>query len=293
MIHPIGLRAAMAAALVFAFVLAVAAAPASAERVKFSGAKGTGYPSVDEVSATLQMPTGASGKVPAVIILHGSGGIDGRGEFHARALNEAGFATLEVFMFEKGRRPKSGHTNTLTHGFGALVYLAGRPDIDPKRIGVMGFSWGGNMSLRMSSKPINDAFAGSLGGLRFAAHAPFYAVWWTHTRIVTAPDAQGYGDYKAFTGAPVMLFAGGADDYGGPEDSKEFLAALPAEAKGLFSLQFYPDATHGWDTPGDRRRTVDDPVSHRGSGGQVRFWSDRSVAEDSRQKMVAFFTKHL
>ena len=92
------------------------------------------------VSATLEMPETATRPVPAVVVLHGSGGIDGRGEFHAKALRKVGYATLEVFMFEPGNRFKEGHISTLTHDYGALAYLEGRRDIIPAKIGALGFS---------------------------------------------------------------------------------------------------------------------------------------------------------
>ena len=61
-----------------------------------------------QVAGYLVLPTGeAKGRVPAVVILHGSGGIYGRGEFHAKALNAAGIATLEVLMFTSGNRPRT------------------------------------------------------------------------------------------------------------------------------------------------------------------------------------------
>src|SRR5262245_48787799 len=78
----------------------IAAAEALATEVSFPGAVAEGYPKIAEVAGYLVFPTGeAKGQVPAVVILHGSSGIDGRGEFHAEALNAAGIATLEVLMF--------------------------------------------------------------------------------------------------------------------------------------------------------------------------------------------------
>jgi dienelactone hydrolase len=131
----------------FLACLLIAAAEALATEVTFPGAVAEGYPKIAEVAGYLVFPTGeAKGQVPAVVVLHGSGGIDGRGEFHAKALNAAGIATLEVFMFTGGNRPRGGSRSNFTHMYGALNYLANRPDIDPQRIGVMGFSWGGGLS---------------------------------------------------------------------------------------------------------------------------------------------------
>src|SRR5690606_1877014 len=75
----------------FMLALLVLGAAQAAEQISFPGGKGQGYTSANEVSATLQLPDGASGKLPAVVILHSAAGLDGRGAFHATALNQAGF----------------------------------------------------------------------------------------------------------------------------------------------------------------------------------------------------------
>ena len=255
------------------------------EKVAFPGAKAEGYAQTEEVSAELQMPKDTKSKVPAVVILHGSGGIDGRGQFHAEALNEAGFATLEVFMFARGQRPRDGGRATLTHGFGALKYLAGRPDIDSGKIGVMGFSFGGNMALRMAAKVANDAFLPNTTDPRFAAHAPFYPSCWVFAR-----EPQ----YRTLTGAPVMLFSGGQDDYETSADAcAEFLDTLPESSRRHVTLQFYPDATHGWDTRRSGPVTIHDRMAWGGRGGSVRIHPDSAVAEDSRKRAVEFFIRVL
>ena len=48
-----------------------------------------------QVAGKLMIPA-SNEKVPAVLLCHGSDGVDGRGEFHAAALTAAGIATLEV-----------------------------------------------------------------------------------------------------------------------------------------------------------------------------------------------------
>lgn len=266
-----------------------AAHSALAETVSFPGAQAPGFAHTATVSATLEMPQGVVSPVPAVVVLHGSGGIDGRGEFHAKALRKAGFATLEVFMFDRGNRPKSGHITTLTHAYGALAYLARRNDIAPEKIGVMGFSWGGNLSLLTASDKVHRSFFPS-GSPKFAAHAPFYAVWWQHSKRITDPTSTAYGAYDTLTGVPVKLFAGGKDDYGAPDAAEMFLNQLSPLSRSVVSLEFYPSATHGWDSPPELKRTIQDPSAHDGKGGPVRFWPDSAIAEDSRSKAVAFFS---
>jgi hypothetical protein len=50
-----------------------------------------------------------------VLILHGSGGVDGRGAFYAKALQEAGIATLEITMFQPHGRPREGQKANMPH----------------------------------------------------------------------------------------------------------------------------------------------------------------------------------
>jgi len=277
-------------AVLLAVVISFAAV--AADDVTFPGAKADAYESVDEVSGTLQLPEGAKRMVPAVVILHGSGGIDGRGAFYAEALNKAGFATLELFMFVKGGRPSAGHMATLTHAYGALKYLAGHPDINPKAIGVMGFSWGGGMSMRMASKSVTEAFMPGDDSPRFAAHAPMYPVCGGALRRMSDPRQRGYADFDALTGAPVLILAGGKDDYDEPDSCQKFLAALPESTRSHITLQYYPDATHGWDTRGGPKKFYD-RFAHNGKGGTVYFEPNQEAAKDSRAKIVEFFTRTL
>jgi uncharacterized protein len=217
----------------------IISAETPADVVSFPAAVADGYSAVSEVKGDLELPEAkVRGKLPVVLVLHGSAGIDGRGEFHAKALNAAGIGTLETFMFSRGNRPGAGRNKNLTHVYGALKYLAGRPEIDPARVGVMGFSWGGGLSLTAASANITRLFMG--GRSRFAAHAPFYPVCWSHLRTTSDPKASGYGRYKTLTGAPVLIFAGGEDDYDDSDTCQKFIASLGEEARSHVSLNIIP-----------------------------------------------------
>jgi uncharacterized protein len=277
--------------LVVLTCLLILPAHASANVVTFPGAVAEGYSAVAEVNGDLELPNGkAGGQIPVVLTLHGSGGIDGRGEFHGKALKEAGIGTLEIFMFSRGNRPRGGSRENFTHMYGALKYLVSRSEIDPRRIGVMGFSWGGGLSLAAASESITELFTG--GQVRFAAHAPFYPVCWSQLRATSNPKSPSYGRYKTLTGAPVLVFAGGEDDYDEPDSCQKFIASLPESARSHVSLKYYPKATHGWDSQ-QRARVFSDDSAWLGKGGKVRMTPDAQIAEDSRRTVVEFFVRHL
>ncbi len=83
---------------------AIHAAQFEKEMVSYKpvGETRTGIPLPKKVEGLLLTPTNAEKPYPAVVIVHGSGGVDGRGAFYAKALNEAEIATFEIWMFDRG-----------------------------------------------------------------------------------------------------------------------------------------------------------------------------------------------
>lgn len=252
------------------------------------------FPGADPASplvlaAQLRVPQ-RDGRVPAVVIAHGTAGIDSRGTYHAEALNDAGIATLELDMWAPRRlhggigqqgRPESV-VETLPDAFGALSFLATQPGIDPARIGIMGFSWGGVVSMLTATRPHHDRFLGP-SPLRFAAHAPFYPVCWTYNRV------PGH-EFTDLTGAPVFIQSGACDDYDEPDTCEKLVQGLPEAARGEVTFTIYPNAAHGFDAlqPG---HVVEDPYSHLGQGGKVRFEPNPDAAAKARQATVEFFRR--
>jgi dienelactone hydrolase len=168
---------------------------------------------------------------------------------------------------------------TYPDAFGALLFLAQQPEIDPQRVGVMGFSWGGGLALATASAGLVQEF--TKGAARFAAHAPFYPVCWSFLK--TAPD------FKT-TGAPVHIFAGERDDYEEPDTCRHLVERLPAVSRATVTLTVYPGATHGWDTRGGAVNFFD-PNAALGKGGRVRFFPDGKLAARSRNEVAEFFAQ--
>ena len=247
------------------------------------------YQSLDPVKpltvpATLRIPNAAPG-MPAVVIVHGSGGIDSRGPSYAAELNKAGIATLEIDMWTPrgvvglANRPRTV-AETLPDAYGAFKYLASQPGIDAKRIGIMGFSWGGVVSMLTATRPYTEQYLGS--GAKFAAHAPNYPVCWVYNRV------PGY-EFNSFTGAPVFIQGGELDTYDLPDTCPTLVQSVQVAAPGLVSVKMYAGATHAFDRVTEPDTTVTDPFSHLGRGGDVDFKANPAVAAQSRAATVAFF----
>lgn len=254
------------------------------EKVKFSGSNGEGYMKVDEAHAKLSFPITSIGKVPAVVVLHGSGGIDGRGAFHIEALNDAGIATLEVYMFAPGRRPKKGALWSLPFAYGALHYLINRPEIDEDRIGVMGFSFGAHMTILAATAKSKE----DLGkGKDFVAHAAFYPVCWGMLKWSKSREKGS----DRYTSAPILILEGELDDYSEPGTCERFIESVPSSFAAQFTHRFYPGAAHGWDLPLGVTRNFYSRHANMGKGGNVFMQRNESVAQESRRETIEFFSK--
>ncbi|MFG6440225.1 dienelactone hydrolase family protein [Roseateles sp. LKC17W] len=247
-------------------------------------------------------------KLPAVVIVHGSAGIDARGDFYEAALNDAGIATLQIDMWQArgytapGQRP-AAPILTYPDAFSALQFLAQQPGIDGARVGVLGFSWGGLVSMGTAER----LYAGQFGGGRtFKAHVAHYPVCyaWNNAPLLAAvrsTPAQYGVQWLALTGAPVLIQVGTKDDYDNSAKPCQDLAAAANASNGSNSLVrvvAYPDATHGWDrlmVP----MTVNDPFANQGSffstgvPPAVKFTPDAEQAYQSRARVVRFFERQL
>lgn len=245
----------------------------------------------------------------AVLILHGSAGVDSRGDYYARALNDAGIATLEIDYWEA--RGVDGIANrpqlpilTYPDTFAGLAYLSNLPNIDPARIGVIGFSWGGVMSLAAAE----SAYAAQFGnGLKFAAHVSHYPVCYgaNNDAILAAfgVDSAAAGTrFRSLTGAPVLIQTGDRDDY---DNGAEPCQAIPDQLfdpreKSLIKVRVYPDSTHAW----DRLQvpvTANDPFADQGSfllgqrptPPEVEITPNVRQAKKARRRVVKFFLQNL
>jgi len=227
---------------------------------------------------------------PAVVLCHGSDGVDGRGQFHADGLNAAGIATLEIDMWAArgvtrgaGARPGSP-VETVPDAFAALRFLGDQPEIDPARIGIMGFSWGGVVTLLASTRRMVEAHAGE--GPGFAGHVAHYPVCWAYERVPAL-------NLERRTGAPILIQTGDADAYDSPGAGDRLARLLVSHGEpGEIAVNTYLGATHGFDRDLPAQ-VITDPFSHQGRGGEVTMAFHPEAANQSRRAAVAFFQRTL
>lgn len=240
------------------------------------------------IPGKLQIPVeaAAAGKVPAVIVIHGTGGIDSRGASMAAALQRAGIATLEIDQWSPrgvtsaANRPRDPNEG-LPDVYGAFKVLAADPTIDATRIGITGFSWGGVMSILAAQEAANAKYLPN--GQRFAAHLPLYPVCWIY-------NGPGLPPLTKLTGALVRILVGANDHYeGGPQSCPDMLLRLPETDRRAVSVKVYPNATHGFDISEACTPAYQDPAANQGKGGLGQSCPNPAAREDSRREAVEFF----
>ena len=262
----------------------------SQQDVKFPAAPSTRIANTGEVEAVFTLPPNAGQKVPAVVIIHTRGGYNaGHSELYAAPLRQIGIATLDVILSRYSLRAHPP-SDFVPHAFGALKYLLSHPRIDSSRIGIMGMSLGGILAIYTASEILASEHLGGTP-VRYVAHAGLYPVCNIHERVIRGQQKRLLNAYDKFTGAPVLLLAGGKDQYDDPDSCQQFIAALPAVAKSHFSLIYYADATHGWDQ--GRNNRVYTPSACKGRGCDVDYVSDLVTTGKARESVVDFFASKL
>jgi len=269
----------IAAGLLTAFCVSFAAPPAGT-RMEFSSLDSSHSL---KASATLYQPESSSGPCPAVVIVHGTTGIDARGAFYRESILKAGIAILEV-DFRTGiytsalDRP---HPEAfLPLAFAALKELRKLPAIDPARIAIMGFSLGGGITLRTALESNREEWMGAEKG--FAAHAAFYPV--CKPFIPRLEKSRG-----GLTGAPMIVFYGTEDSYGEGSAVPELKRLLAKKYKFDLQTVEYAGATHGFNRNAPPVSYAD-PAAKDGRGYMA--WNPEA-ANDSLTRVVAFLRDSL
>lgn len=183
-----------------------------------------------------------SGRLPLVVLIHGSGGMGANTEMWAREFNAMGVSTFTLDGFT-GRgltevstdQAKLGRLNFILDIYRALDMLAKHARVDPQRIVLMGFSRGGQAALYASLKRFHKMWNKS--GVEFAAYIPFYPD--CATTFVSDTDVAS---------RPIRIFAGTPDDYNPVALCKSYAERLKAAGRDVVVTE-YPNAPHSFDNP--------------------------------------------
>jgi dienelactone hydrolase len=245
--------------------IASVAQAATAERVSFQSLDidpKTGMP-VTISALYFRAAANATGKTPAVVALHGCGGMYGstpawrdrltpRHQAMADLLVAEGYAVLFPDSFNpRGRREicslKAGSQGiTQDHRrldvLAALEFLRTRPEVDGTRVALLGWSHGGSATLASINRrhPVVAQFlAAAAPGDRFYRTAvALYpgCVESMRTRFGYAPATE------------VSIFIGESDDWTSPKPCVA-LGERMAAAREPLQVRTYRDTYHGFDAP--------------------------------------------
>ena len=180
------------------------------------------------------------GPSPAVVALHGCGGIRPRLHQWASTLQQWGYVVLLVDSFT----PR-GQTNICDEGFrvdpqyvrmpdayAAQAYLARQPFVDRQRIGLMGWSHGGWTTLYA----VDAIYLSGLHAMPFQAAIAFYPWCLAQLRQLNAP---------------LLILIGEADDWTPASRCRDRLrqsAQLGEQTADRITLRGYPGAHHAFDS---------------------------------------------
>jgi dienelactone hydrolase len=209
----------------------------------WSGVK-TGKPVT--ISGELMLPKGDA-RAPAIILSHGAGGVTATEETWARELRSQGVIAFVVDSFSgRGIRVFPSEEQLSRAGqvydvYQALRLLATHPRVDPARIGLMGFSRGGGLTVVAAMT--RSLKAQLPEGVDFRAYLPFY------------PSISDAFDYGPLADRPMRIFMGTADEATSIAVVRAFTDKQRAAGADV-KLFEYDGAHHSFDNPNIRQPFV-------------------------------------
>jgi len=203
--------------------------------------KGDGEAKPVTTTGKLRLAQG-DGRLPVVVLMHGSGGMAANVEFWERELNAIGVSTFALDGFTargltqvSSNQALLGRLNFILDIYRGLDVLAKHPRVDPQRIVMMGFSRGGQAALYASLKRFHQLWNGS--GVEFAAYIAFY------------PDcATTFVSDTEVADRPIRIFGGTADDYNPIALCQAYAGRLKTAGRDVQVVE-YPNAQHAFDNP--------------------------------------------
>ena len=205
-------------------------------------AKSVGKPN-SGAALELWLPPG-TGPFPAVLVMHGCGGINANHRGWARRLTEWGYAAALLDGFRPRNTNSTCYNKMSTprpvlraqDAFNAAIYLRTLPTIQPDHIGIVGFSHGGTTALYMA---LASGAPTDRGGRPFQAVVAYY------------PGCllKVLGEPEKILGEPasdVLILIGENDDWTLAPDCLKYVE-LQSGFPHAPTIKVYPGAVHAFD----------------------------------------------
>lgn len=232
-------------------------------------------------------------KYPLIVVVHGGPAADAQSRWGTGMISAPVFSALGYFVLEANPRGSFGQGEAFTQanrkdfGYGDLGdILAGvdaaiaRYPIDPKRVGIAGWSYGGFMSMFAVTQ--TDRFAASVAGAGIANWQSYYGEnsidQWMQpffgSTVYDDPEVYAKSSAINYIGrvkTPTLVVVGDRDGECPAPQSFEFWHAL--RAKGVpTKLVIYPNEGHGFVDAGHRRDVIERAAAwfeqYLGAGGK-------------------------
>jgi dienelactone hydrolase len=259
---------------------------------------------VEHIPVRVMRPSGA-GPFPAVVILHDCSGVGPRSSHAparwARELTRRGYVVVMPDRFTTRGFPDGVCTEVSPQrvdvsprrrardAYAALAHARALPDVDGRRVGLMGGSHGGSTTLTAMARPSNAGDSLALARLSgFSAAVALYPS--CGFRIGGWSGMAGSGVYRAV--APVLILTGALDDWTPAEPCRRLTEAAQAAGQPV-TMKIYPGAHHSFDSANPVRyvpgRINGSSPTGRGAttGGNAEAWAD------SIREVAAFFERQL
>ena len=255
-------------------------------------------------------PVGAGASAPAVVALHGcdgllnaQGGLGTQRLRYVRLLREAGVGVLYTDSFtprgersicsQKARVRKITEENRRLDVYGALNWLAAQPGVDAARLGVIGWSNGGQATLAAAD--------GSLGVVASAAVKPA-------ALVAFYPGCAAFERSPRYAVvAPLLVMSGALDDWtpAAPcqrlsqrlQEQRLHRQRLQGQAEApdtatAFEVQYieFADSYHAFDSALPPRERLD--VGSTPSG-KATVGGNPVARDESAAAMLRFLSRHL
>lgn len=197
------------------------------------------------IKGSLSMPKNIEKKVPAVILLHGVGGVTidiPKNHMHEMAsiLNELGIAALIIDSQSTRdvRMPselfqKVTMSMRVADAYAGLHLLSTHPKIDKNRIGVIGMSRGGLVALLAQSKKIRNCFSNN-DGLKFSAVVLLYPSSFLQLENIDLIDS------------PILILIGEKDNITPTPMTLKYIQKIKTSHPNI-EIKIYEKAYHGFD----------------------------------------------